>query len=74
MKVKIVWGAKRTNAGTYPLKNPKGPNLAVYMTRSIIPLNSPGLAFMARVFNTSNGCVKVVAIAPYEQQFSIILS
>lgn len=29
-----------------------------------ITLNSPGLAFIALVFKTSNGCVKVVATAP----------
>lgn len=29
-----------------------------------ITLNSPGLAFIARVFKTSKGCVRVVATAP----------
>ena len=31
---------------------------------SKLTLNSPGLAFIARVFKTSSGCVMVVAIAP----------
>jgi len=31
----------------------------------LLTLNSPGLAFIARVFRTSKGCVSVVATAPY---------
>lgn len=34
----------------------------------VVTLNSPGLAFIARVFRTSRGCVSVVAIAPYQQK------
>ena len=36
-------------------------------TRSMAPLNSPGLAFIERVFSTSSGCVIVVAIAPWHK-------
>lgn len=60
----IVCGPSRTNAGTKPLKKPSGPWRAVIFITSISPLNSPGLAFITRVFSTSRGCVNVVAIAP----------
>jgi len=35
-----------------PLKNPSGPNFAVYKKQSNKPLNWPGGAFIKRVFNT----------------------
>lgn len=42
--------------------------LKIYLILDILTLNSPGLAFIARVFRTSKGCVSVVAIAPYQQK------
>lgn len=64
MNVSTVWGPSRTKAGTYPLKNPRGPSFAVWMIRAPKFANSPGFAFIALVFSTSKGCVSVVAIAP----------
>lgn len=40
-------------------------NSKMYYPQNLLTLNSPGLAFIARVLSTSKGCVKVVAIAPY---------
>lgn len=62
--VRMVWGPRRTKAGTKPLKNPIGPDRAVSWTQLQTLANSPGCAFIMRVFSTSNGCVSAVAIAP----------
>ena len=64
IKVKMVWGPSLTKAGMKPLKKACGPCLAVNPIKPMAPLNSPGLAFMARVFNTSKGCVNMVAMVP----------
>lgn len=44
-----------------------GPILAVWMITAPSEENSPGLAFIVRVFSTSNGCVKEVAMAPCQK-------
>lgn len=44
-----------------------GPIFAVWMITAPSEENSPGLAFIIRVFSTSKGCVKEVAMAPCQK-------
>ena len=69
----MVWGPNLTKAGTKPLKKAMGPCLAVKVTKSSGPLNSPGLAFIARVLSTSKGCVNMVAMVPCSSKKSGII-